>query len=189
MKNNEINLLPSKYQFDFNKHVAVRTSIAVIVCNIILLGVIYYCNITIIDKLNKNLSQKQAYHNKLVSLNSNFSKYEQVYENKKKQLSDAKSKLRELMADNQKNNSPVIDSLRLFEFINQNIYVSSFSYGSGTFNFNGTAANDNAFYRFYKDLEQSEVVTRVNFLSLNRTDDSRQLKFKVKITMEPFYEH
>ncbi|WP_273266038.1 PilN domain-containing protein [Flexistipes sinusarabici] len=189
MKNNEINLLPSKYQFDFNKHVAVRTSIAVIVCNIILLGVIYYCNITIIDKLNKNLSQKQAYHNKLVSLNSNFSKYEQVYENKKKQLSDAKSKLRELMADNQKNNSPVIDSLRLFEFINRNIYVSSFSYGSGTFNFNGTAANDNAFYRFYKDLEQSEVVTRVNFLSLNRTDDSRQLKFKVKITMEPFYEH
>ncbi|WP_303702029.1 PilN domain-containing protein, partial [Flexistipes sinusarabici] len=70
-----------------------------------------------------------------------------------------------------------------------NIYVSSLSYSSGTFNFNGTAANDTAFYRFYKDLEQSKVVTRVNFLSLNRSDDSRQLKFKVKVTMEPFYEH
>ncbi len=185
-----INILPSKYRYDYRKHYLSKVLTYFFILNIIMLGVLYAGQIMYLNSLKKQIGSETNYYNQIKNLNTKFVVYNNQLNSYKNKLTELKEKEKAFLKYFNQDYSPYVSTLVLFNSLKKDIKIENILYKDGQFDIKGKAKNEEIFYRFYKDLEKNPYLAGLSFQELDNGEDENKknignpYSFEIKLVVK-----
>jgi hypothetical protein len=185
MKN--INVLPSKYKYDYKKYFLIKVLAYFIFLNLSMLAIIFTAQTIYLKNLRLQIKKENTYLNEIQNLNSKFTLYKKQLNTYKNKLAEYKEKEQAFLKYFNQEYSPYASTIILFNSLKRDINISKIIYSDGQLEINGNAKNEDIFYTYYKNLESNPYLTSIVFSELdnkNQKDKKELYNYKIKLLVK-----
>ncbi len=184
MRKKELNLLPDNVIFDVNRHFLIKRLLIVLIFNIIFLLLVTF-NFTLEKSfLNDKLSEQREKLKKISILVHNFKTFHNQYKELLKKLNYLNKKKELYYISNSSKYSSFLSFMVLANNIAKGIRITYLDYANGKFIIKGKAVSADAFYHFYTNLNDNNLIKKVTFYYLEQKDKLKNFDFKISLSLK-----